>query len=124
MKESWIIRKKKDKSEWYFELYVPIYKLFVRIYKDKSEYEKLIRNCTEEKDYEVSKGSDGCTWHEWIWDKNYYCYVCWLEDYDVNSIFVHELFHLVCTIQEQYNIGEEACAYLIEYIYREFNNKR
>ena len=111
----------KKKTEWYFEIYEPMLEIYVRVYKDKSMYENIVRVNSWDESYEVSEHSDWCTCPRWVFDWVKLCFIMYLEDYSVTSVFVHELYHLVWSIECEFHLWEEACAYLIWYIYREFS---
>lgn len=103
------------------EISIPLFECFVRIYGQHiDKYEELIRKASWDSGYKINKNSDGCTCPRWVFDDNKLCYIMWIENSNKIDVFMHELYHLVCTIQNELWIDEETCAYLIWYIIREY----
>ena len=92
------------------DLYEPMLELYIKIFKDKWDFEVFTNTELEEK-------TDWCTYPKWMFDWDKLCYVMWVE-WDKLDIFIHELYHLVSVIDSEYSLGEETCAYLMWWIVR------
>lgn len=106
------------------EIYLAIYRCYVRIYwpQNKEDYEALVRKAKKDDTYTVSKHADWCTCPIWVFDWDKLCFIMYIENSNKIHVFVHELYHIVCAIQYEFWLEEEACAYIISYIVEEYNN--
>ena len=116
---------KKEKAEWIIKIYEPMLECYIYIYlwDKKSEYEKIIQEASGDKDYRNNPDSDGVTCPRWVYIDWQLSFVMWVENPNNISVFMHELYHLVSAVDREYQIWEEACAFLFGYVVREFNKR-
>lgn len=117
------MRKKKEKHENIVKIYEPMLECYIYIYiwDKKSEYEKIIQEASNNPEYRNNPDSDGVTCPRWVYIDWHLSFIMWVEKADNVSVFMHELYHLVSAVDREYSIWEEACAFLVWYVVKEFN---
>lgn len=108
------------------KIYEPMLECYIRILYwewGREKFEEYVREVSWIADYKSNSDADGLTCPRGLFLEENLTYVMWVEDANNISVFMHELYHLVSAIDREYTIGEEACAFLVGYVVREFNKR-
>lgn len=116
-------KKVEEKNKEIIKIYEPMLECYIYIYiwDKKSEYEKIIQEASNNPEYRNNPDSDGVACPRWVYINWQLSFIMWIEEANNISVFMHELYHLVSAVDREYNIWEEACAFLVGYVVREFN---
>ena len=120
-----MLKEKKSDSNMII-LFEPMLECYIRIiyWKDgRDKFEEYIREVSWICDWQSNWSADWLTCPKWLFIDDKLTYLMWVENANNISVFMHELYHLVSTVDREYTIWEEACAFLMWYVVREFNNK-
>ena len=120
------MKKEEKKSEWLIEIYEPMLECYIRVLYwewGREKFEEYVREASWIVDYKSNSNADGLTCPRGLFIKENLTYVMWVENVNNLSVFMHELYHLVSAIDREYDIWEEACAFLFGYVVREFNKR-
>ena len=108
------------------KIYEPMLECYIYIlyWKEKRKnFEEYIREVSWIADYKSDWDADGLTCPRGLFLNNNITYLMWVENANDISVFMHELYHLVGAVDREYTIWEEACAFLVGYVVREFNKR-